>query len=97
MQRIAGYPLYTHTHTHTHTHICIYIYIYIYICICICICITGELVVETEDGRIEEAVDGTYKQGNVVNLSDRILISMEINVLSTGLNFCPTPREICLI
>lgn len=31
---------------------------------------------------------------NVVNLSDRVLTHSEIKVLSKGLNFCPTPKEI---
>ena len=30
----------------------------------------------------------------VVNLSQRVLTSSEIKVLSRGLNFCPTPSEI---
>ena len=31
---------------------------------------------------------------NVVNLSDRVLTNSEIKVLSEGLNFYPTPKEI---
>ena len=47
-----------------------------------------------EDERAEQNCPRGFVSRNVVNLSDRRLTNSEIKVLSKGLNFCPTPKEI---
>lgn len=41
-----------------------------------------------------KVMGGGFLSENVVNLSNRVLFNSEIKVLSNGLNFCQTPREI---
>ena len=43
-----------------------------------------------DDSRLE----GKFVADNIVNLSNKILSEDEISVLSKGLKFCPTPKEI---
>ena len=41
-----------------------------------------------------DRLEGNFVSQNVVNLSNRVLTEAEISVLSKGLKFCPTPKEI---
>ena len=43
---------------------------------------------------IGDRLDGKFVSENVVNLSKRVLSKAEISVLSKGLKFCPTAKEI---
>ena len=50
--------------------------------------VNGEMV---EDSQVRSR---DFVSENVVNLSNRVLTSDEVQVLSRGLNFCPTPKNI---
>ena len=39
-------------------------------------------------------IEGKFVSDNVINLSKKILIEVQVKVLSKGLKFCPTPKEI---
>ena len=50
--------------------------------------VNGEMA---EDSQVRSR---DFVSENVVNLSNRVLTSDEVQVLSRGLNFCPTPKNI---
>jgi hypothetical protein len=49
---------------------------------------------EAEQSRVRSDVNQVFVSENVVNLSTRNLSHAEVKVLSKGLNFCPTAKEI---
>jgi hypothetical protein len=52
------------------------------------------VVVKAERSRVRADVNQVFVSENVVNSSTRNLSHAEVKVLSKGLNFCPTTKEI---
>ena len=54
----------------------------------------AELYTEPGETPVNERLKGKFVSSNVFNLSKRVLSDAEISVLSKGLKFSPTPREL---
>ena len=53
--------------------------------------------VNTDEDQLRDEETDKFVSDNVVNISNKVLTQAEISLLSKGLKFCPTPKELDMI